>query len=222
MKGKLHRLGIILLLLLIAPGCGGLRPAWDRVRFWQRAEGEEEIQEPVLPGEEAMEAPGDDGARGIAYRLKVNDAVSITLSGIREPRTMTPVVDEYGYIQLPYIDPVFALGKTSSELEREIRDAYIENRIYRSLTVNVVPPAQSYFVRGEVRAPGRYQLSSGITLMQAIAAAGGYTDYAGVRRVRLVRGGRTRRINLRDIEREPAEDIELKSDDVIIIPRSLF
>ena len=132
-------------------------------------------------------------------------------------------MDEEGNVSLPYLDdPIPAAGKSPLQLERDIRGAYLGNRIYRHVSVNVTAPAQSYFIRGEIRSPGRYPLTSGVTIMQAVAAAGGYTDYSSRRRVRLIRDGERTRLNLRSIERNPENDMELRNGDVIIVPRSMF
>jgi polysaccharide export outer membrane protein len=146
----------------------------------------------------------------------------IQLAGIPEPATMELLVDDQGYIGLPYIDPVLAEGLTVSELQRVIRETYINEKIYRRITVNVMLPAQSYFVRGEVRAPGRFPLTSGMTILQAIAAAGGYTEFANPKRINIIRGGETIIENARDMETNPEENLDVKAGDVIIVPRSIF
>ncbi len=157
------------------------------------------------------------------YRLRPGDPVVIYLRGIL-PRDdeVQDIVDEMGAVTLPYIDDVQAAGRTVSELERHIQRVYIERQIYRSVTVNVVMPSQSFFVQGEVRGPQRYPLITGMTVMQAVAAAGGYTEFADPRRVMLTRGGVARTINMRDIERNPKLDIMIESGDVIRVPRSIF
>lgn len=158
-----------------------------------------------------------------AYRLKQGDPVLIYLRGIlpRDDEVQT-VVDERGNVTLPYIDAVRALGKTAFELQRDIQKTYIDREIYRTITINVIVPSQSFFVQGEVRAPQRYPLITGMTLMQAIASAGGYSEFADRRRVQLTRGDTVRSINMRDIERDPKLDIMIESGDVIRVPRSIF
>lgn len=158
-----------------------------------------------------------------AYRIRQNDPIIIYLRGIM-PRDeeFQMIVNERGGITLPFIGELIALNKTASELEREIQRTYIERDIYRQVTVNIIIPSQSYFVQGEVRAPQRYQMITGMTLMQAIAAAGGYTEFADRRRVVLTRGGETRTINMRDIERDPRLDVTIEPGDVIRVPRSIF
>lgn len=157
------------------------------------------------------------------YRLRYGDPVIIFLRGILpKDDQIEDIVDERGYVTLPYVDDVLAAGRTSSELEREIQRIYIERQIYRSVTVSVVSPSQSFFVQGEVRLPQRYPLVSGTTVLQAIAAAGGYTEYAEPRKVSLTRGRDVKVINMRDVERNPQQDLSVESGDVIRVPRSIF
>ena len=176
----------------------------------------------------APEASGiDSGAGGnagsAAYKFKAGDPVVIFLRGIMpKDEQYEDIIDEAGNVNLPYIDSVRAAGKTTSQLEKEIQKSYLDQRIYKSVTVNVVMPSQSYFVRGEVRNPGRFSLITGVTLVQAIASAGGYTDYADPTKVKIVRGEKTNQHNARDYERFPERDISVEPGDVIVVPRSIF
>lgn len=158
----------------------------------------------------------------VSYRLRPGDPVLISLRGIPESANYEFMIDESGMINLPYIPPIRASGLTASGLQRVIRETYIEEQIYRNVTVNVMMPAQSYFVRGEVRQPGRYPLTTGMTVLQALAAAGGYTEFANPRRVEIIRGGETMVENARSMEQNPEQDFELKANDVIIVRRSIF
>ena len=161
-------------------------------------------------------------AERAVYRLRPNDAVFVHLRGIPESANYEYVIDDSGYINLPYIPPIYAVGLTASELQRAIHDSYIANLIYRQISVNVILPTQSFFVRGEVRQPGRYALTSGMTLLKAIASAGGYTEFANPRRVEIIRAGETLAANARQLEQNPELDFNIKAGDVIIVRRSIF
>jgi polysaccharide export outer membrane protein len=83
-------------------------------------------------------------------------------------------------------------------------------------------------VVGEVARPGSYELAEAPTILDAVLAAGGFTEYASANRSRLVRGeGEARtdeKIRLGDIVegRAGAANIELRPDDLIVIPESFF
>ena len=161
-----------------------------------------------------------------AYRLKAGDPIVVYLRGIPGvaggEQQMEDIIDENGAINLPYVGAIQAGGKTSTELEQTIQKTYIDHQIYRYITVNVVVPSRSYYVRGEIRQPGRFPLLSRVTVIQAIAAAGGFTEFANPSKVEILRGNQRIRINAAEFEKYPERDKEIESGDVIIVQRSFF
>jgi polysaccharide export outer membrane protein len=83
-------------------------------------------------------------------------------------------------------------------------------------------------VVGEVEKPGTYPLNDAATVLDALLAAGGLTDYAAASRARVVRGqGQERsdtRVRLDDLmEGSPdAENLELRDGDMLVVPESFF
>lgn len=92
----------------------------------------------------------------------------------------------------------------------------------------VVPKGNSFFVLGEVKLPGAYQLDKDVNLLEAIVRAGGFTDKASPGRTRVMRstpqGRQVIQIDMNDVikrgERQKA--ILILEDDVIIVPESFF
>ena len=164
-----------------------------------------------------------DTADPSAYLLKVGDVVQVFLRGIPNAESIEAVIDEHGKISLPFINETLASGQTASELARNIRRIYQEQGIYRNISVNVVVPTRYYFMQGEIRSPGRFQLVAATRLSQAIAAAGGYTEFASGQVV-IKRGGRIHRTirNARRLERNPQDDVMLEPDDIVEVRRSLW
>jgi len=160
-------------------------------------------------------------ARLGAYILKPNDPIIINISGPIE-KQYEDIIDEQGNLNFTYIGEVMAAGKTGTQLEREIERLYLDNKIYKQLSVNIVVPTKFYFIRGNVRGPNRYPLIGRVTLMQAIAAAGGFNEFANPKKIILTRGDTTEEINFNDIQKNPARDRELLSGDSIYVPRSIF
>ncbi len=161
----------------------------------------------------------------VPYRIQVNDTLIISLRGITpEQPNVEQVVDENGEIKLPYISALKAEGRTPSELETLIRDTYIEQKIYRRLTVNIIIPAQTqptFYVKGEVRSPGRIPFVSGMTLLAGIVAAGGPTDFFSPN-MTLLRGGKRIKFNYYDLEKYPEKDQPVQAGDIIVIDKSWF
>jgi polysaccharide export outer membrane protein len=91
----------------------------------------------------------------------------------------------------------------------------------------VVPNSDPVYVQGEVKAPGPVKYTRGLTVVMAIAAAGGFTPLASARRVTVVRGEGTKkevlRVNVNDIMSDPeSTDVAVKPNDVITVPQRLF
>lgn len=177
----------------------------------------------------AAGAPGavikpTNGVPGV-YRLKVGDPVVVYLRGIPGApggeQQIENIVGEDGCIQLPYINDVNVLNMTATEAQEIIRKAYLDQRIYKQIAVNVVIPSRSYYIRGEIRQPGRYPLVGTVTVLQAIAAAGGYTEFAS-RSVEIYRGDKRIELNMRQIEKRPELDRVIEPGDIIVVDRSIF
>ena len=157
------------------------------------------------------------------YRLKPSDPLFIRFTGIMEQQSLELTVDENGEIGLLHIDkPIVAAGLTASELEDRIEARYIEGDIYKNVSVHVTMTAKVFYVQGEVRQPGQFPLTSRTTLLQAIAAARGYTPYANKKKVTIARGGRVQTYNLKEVEKDPAKDVTIEAGDVIKVWQQWF
>jgi polysaccharide biosynthesis/export protein len=83
------------------------------------------------------------------------------------------------------------------------------------------------YLRGEVSRPGAYNIERGWTILRAISAAGGLTQFANRKEVQLLRAGtgaiqEKTVVNLKAIEDGHKEDIPLLPNDIIIVPRRIF
>ena len=92
----------------------------------------------------------------------------------------------------------------------------------------VIPSADAVYVQGEVKTPGQVKFAKELTIVTAIAAAGGFTQLAAPGRVTVMRndGGKkeTFRVNVNDIMSNPTEtkDVPLRPNDIVIVPQRLF
>jgi polysaccharide export outer membrane protein len=151
-----------------------------------------------------------------AYKLQPLDPLFIRFSGILDQLQLDPVIDENGEISLLHIEnPIKAAGLTTSELEDKIEALYVDGEIYRNISVNVTMTAKVFYVQGEVLQPGQFPLSSGTTLLQAIASARGYTSFANKKKVTITRQGKIYTYNLKILERDPSKDVKIEAGDVI-------
>lgn len=158
--------------------------------------------------------------------LRVGDSIEVKISGVptEEQAQVNGLyqISSDGTINLPYINPIRAAGISPSRLASNIQDAYRQGQIYQSPNIVVSTQNVARFVNvgGDVRRPSRVPYTADLTLLNAINAAGGFTEYANQRRVQLLRDGTTTVVDIRAIRRDPTADIVLRPGDQIEVPRS--
>lgn len=174
-----------------------------------------DIKEPakVLPSEDK---------HGKLRSLKRGDRLIINLRGIPVPKEIKDIVDGWGEVTLPYIGEIKMVGKTVSEAERLIETSYIEGGIYKQINVIVVAEDEVYFVRGEVTRRGKYSLSGAVTLLQAISESGGYTPFANLKKIKVMRGDEVLVYNGKDIAKGKISDPPIFADDIIEVSRRVI
>jgi polysaccharide export outer membrane protein len=98
-------------------------------------------------------------------------------------------VDSNGYVSVPLAGHIRAAGLTTSQLERSITSALAKG-IVRDPRVNVeIALYRPYYILGEVKRGGEYPYRLGLTVMDAVASAGGFTYRANESKVYLRRSG---------------------------------
>ncbi len=118
--------------------------------------------------------------------LMAGDEVQITFLDASELNT-TQVVGQNGNISLKLVGEIKAAGKTPQALRKEVIDKYASQLQVKEVDV-AVKNAQPAFVTGAVLTPGRVDLGHPLTVLEAIAEAGGFDEeWAEVRRVMVVR-----------------------------------
>ena len=145
----------------------------------------------------------------------------------KEPELSRPevIVRTDGKISFPLLNDVQAAGLSALELKRVLENGlkdYVANPV---VTVNLLRlESQKFYVLGEVINTGEYPLTKNLTVLQAFAMAGGFTEWASKKEIILMRqeGGKEKiyRINYKDIAKgkDLSQNIMLKADDTIIVP----
>lgn len=134
--------------------------------------------------------PGDDlpplpATPERAYRLGAGDQVRILVYG-EDQLSGDYRVNDTGGIALPLIGSVRAAGSSPAELEHTVASALDKSGMLRDPSVAAeVIAYRPIFVLGEVNKPGQYPYQPGMTVVTAVAVAGGFTyraidDYASV------------------------------------------
>jgi polysaccharide export outer membrane protein len=159
-----------------------------------------------------------------SYRIGPGDMLEITTWKEPDFSLEEILVRIDGKITFPVLDDVQAAGLTPIELKKKIQTElkdYIESPV---VTVNVKDPAsQKIYVLGEVQNTGEYPLSKSLTVLQAFALAGGFTEWASKKEILLLRkeGGKEKifRINYKKILKGKVDqNLELKANDTIVVP----
>lgn len=156
------------------------------------------------------------------------------------PRTVLQVISEAGGLTAEAGADIFIIRKTESgraeRLHLDLDDLVIKGNPELNLAltpgdvINVpVDRPVFVFVDGAVKTPGQIETKSSrpVTLLQAVARAGGLTERANLRGVHILRkgadGAQTRiPVNLRSIRKGKSDDIDLVDGDVVVVPETFF
>jgi polysaccharide export outer membrane protein len=166
---------------------------------------------PVAVNEEYRLGPGDK------LRIEVYQDTQLSQSVQVRPD---------GKITLPLIGDLDASSRTPIELRDTITTSLKEYITNPTVTVIVVEAlASQVYVMGEVTHPGTMQLHGPTTILQALAMAGGFKEFANTKDVKVLRprGGasnsiETIRFNYKDVINGDAKPFYLRSGDTVIVP----
>ena len=122
-----------------------------------------------------------------AYHLGVDDQVRVITFGA-EQLTGQFRVNDRGVIAIPLLGSIKAEGLTTAELERAVEARLTEKEVLVHPSVSVeVLAYRPVFVLGEVNKPGQYPYQPGMTVLTAVAIAGGFTYRAQTERASILR-----------------------------------
>jgi polysaccharide export outer membrane protein len=178
---------------------------------------------PASAGEERT-VPSDLGAQGNDYLIGAGDILEIMVW--KEPDISRTVrVRPDGKISLPLVDDVQASQSTLLQLKKRIADAlaaYVDKpSVYVMLQEN---RSKKIYMVGKVGAPGEYVLERDMTMLQAIARASGFTEWANKDNIVIIRTRPEGQVRIKfDYDRvlsgkDLKQNILLKPDDVIVVP----
>lgn len=165
---------------------------------------------------EVAAAVAEASAIDPVYRLGLGDKVRIDVFG-ETNLSGEYVVTGNGELNFPLVGQVKATGMTAQELgamlTQRLGDGFLRNPRVTATVLEFRP----FFILGEVERPGRYPTVEGLTIVRAIATAGGFTYRANTRRLFIRRPGETQ-------EREvPFDaDVPVAPGDVIRVGERYF
>jgi polysaccharide export outer membrane protein len=156
------------------------------------------------------------------YYIGPQDVVQIDVW--KEPEiTRTIPVRPDGKISLPLLNDVQAAGLTAMQLAGSIREGLAKYLHNPQVTVMVTQiNSRRVFVTGEVAKSGALPLLPGMTALQALSSAGGFTQFAKEKGIYILRNENGKQVklpyNYKDVLKGQKEDIPLQSGDVIVVP----
>lgn len=129
-----------------------------------------------IPAAQAPELAAQD------YRLGPGDQLRIVVFG-QSDLTGQFVVNPQGQVAYPLIGEVRAAGQTIPEFTQALTAALQQGYVRQPNVVVEVTTYRPFYILGEVDKPGTYPFSAGLTVIRAVATAGGFTYRANSHRV---------------------------------------
>jgi len=160
------------------------------------------------------------------YQIGPFDVLEIGVFGVEGLDRQEYRADASGRVSFPLVGTIDAGGMTPGQLEREIQSRLGEDFIREPrVTVNLKETTSRVVtIAGEVERPGSYPVLGNMTLVRAVAEAGGLEELADSREVivfRTVNGQRMAAIyDLRGIEHGNYDDPELYASDLVVVGES--
>jgi polysaccharide export outer membrane protein len=199
--------GILLIVALLAPAL--ISPAQDKTPAEQpAAQTAAQPPAPVVPD---------------SYVIGASDVVMVTV--YKEPTLSSGMlVRPDGMITLPLLGDIQAAGKTplqladdvTAKLKKFVQDPNV------TVTLTAMNSKKVYLI-GEIGKTGPMEMTAGMTLLQAIASAGGLTPYANAKKIYILRteGGKQKKIFVQykqALRGDESRNLPLNPGDTIVVP----
>jgi polysaccharide export outer membrane protein len=180
-----------------------------------------ELSAPVAPAQSSVHD----------YLIGPGDSVNIIVWRNPEVSMSVPVRPD-GKITTPLVEDLVAVGKTSTELARDIEKAlekFIQQPVVTVIVTSFVGPyAEQIRVIGQAAKPQALAYRQGMSLMDVLIAVGGITDFASGNSANIIRtvDGKQQKLNVRlnDLIKDGdiSANVPVRPGDVLVIPQSFF
>lgn len=176
----------------------------------------------LLPSLAQAQTPGQASIPD-TYRVGAGDKLRISVYKDPSVSLDSVQVRPDGKITMPLIGDIMASGRTSDELRDAVTSSLKTYMMNPSVTVIVLEAtASTAFVLGEVNHPGTVPITGNMTVLQALAVAGGLKDFADAKNIRILRKGvagtQTIRFNYKDAIKGEGANPSIKAGDTIVVP----
>jgi polysaccharide export outer membrane protein len=178
----------------------------------------------VLAAGEVTSQPAKAATDDPNYSIAPEDVLTIDVW--KEPEiSRTVPVRRDGKISLPLLNDLQAAGLTPTQLGAEIVEKLRATIVHPQVTVIVAQMSGlRIYILGQVTRAGAYPLVPEMTVMQALSIAGGFTPYANLKKIYVMRSengaSKTFPMNYKEVVsgRKPQQNIPLKPGDTIVVP----
>jgi polysaccharide export outer membrane protein len=208
--GNTGRLAVALILLTLIMALG----------LWGQSDSGTTTQPTQTIDASSAMKPHDD-----SFVIGNDDVLAINVWKEPDVSRSIPVRSD-GKISLPLVGEVQATGRTPRKLEQDIA-ARLKNYIAEPEVTVIVQQinSQKFNILGQVNRPGSYVINNSATVLDAIAVAGGFRDFAKQKSIYVLRqnadGSQTRMpFNYKEVVKgkNPAQNVKLQPRDTIVVP----
>jgi polysaccharide biosynthesis/export protein len=158
------------------------------------------------------------------YVIGAQDVLDISVWKEPEVSRVVPVRPD-GRISLPLLNDVQAAGLTPAALAAQLTENLKKYVTNPQVTVIVTAiNSQRVYLLGEVTRPGAFPMIPGMTVLQAISSGGGFTQYARIKAIYVLRNENGKQVkypfNYKEVVggKKPEQDIPLKAGDTVVVP----
>lgn len=193
----------------------------------KKKEEEKKIEEEKEKGKEETQQTEER-----EYYIDVGDVLDISVWQLPDLSRPEVIVRPDGKISFPLIGDIKTEGLTLTALDNIITEklkVYVKNPEVSIMIRHFGEQANKVVILGEILSPGIYKFSGSPTITEVIAAAGGYTKYAVLNSIMVIRGEvgtkpAAKRVNVAQILRSArlSENILLRPNDIVYVPRSFI
>ena len=163
------------------------------------------------------------------YRLAAGDSFDVSFE-LSPEFNQTVVVQPDGFVTLKAVGDVMVVGQTVPELTQTLRTAYAKMLNDPLIVVVLKDFEKPYFIAdGQVGHPGKYDMRGTVTLTEAVAIAGGFTENAKHSQVLLFRRVNDQWLsakifNIKEMQKrgDLHEDPTLRPGDMVVVPKNML
>jgi polysaccharide biosynthesis/export protein len=150
------------------------------------------------------------------YILGSGDHVRVTVYGETD-LSGEYAIDGNGYIALPLVGDVKAAGLSAPQLQTAVENAYGSGYLNEPRVAVEVTTYRPFTIIGQVTRPGQYSYVNGMSIVNAVAMAGGYTPQASEDFVYIRHEGDTKETRV-----DTDQDVQVRPGDVVYVKRTAF